>query len=214
MAFDSLSAISSRIWEELSGGWIFDDERLNIKLIQDKVHVARSKLIGEYLRKKMYVNTSFYQECCVDVVCELSCAEAPKNTKEYVVKLPTLIGAANHKGVKFLGTVDREISFEQRDSFEDFTYDIPFSGTPSPYFVLVDNNKAILRNLPTPYPKKLLFIGLFANPLSCDECDVNSSYPVPGGEFISDIETLVKSDLAGFLLQRKVDKIHNANPDN
>lgn len=210
MAFDSLFAISSRIWEEVQGGWIYDDERINLKLIQDKVHVARAKLMGEFFRKRLYIDTSYYQECCLDIKCENVC-DSPH--KEYVVELPQLIGTVGRKNIKFLGTVDRNISFENRDTFDDYTSSVPFSGKPQPFFVRV-GNKAVLNNLPTPNIKKLLFVALLSNPLDCNECKLDTPYPVPGGEFLADIEKLVMSDLAGLLLQRRVDKIHNANPNN
>jgi hypothetical protein len=209
MAYDSLHAISSRIWEEIQGGWIYDDERINLKLIRDKVNVARAKIMGEHFRKRLYVDTSYYQQCCLDVLCEQVC-KSPH--KEFIVKLPQLIGTVGRKNIKFLGTVDRKVSFENRDSFDDFTGSIPFSGNASPFFTRVDNF-AILKNLPTPSPKKLLLVAMLSNPLECDACDINSPYPVPGGEFISDIERMVMMDLSGFLVQRRIDKVHNANPD-
>jgi hypothetical protein len=214
MAFDSLHAISSRIWEEIQGGWIYDDERINLKLIRDKIHVARAKLLGEYMRKALAVNSAFYQQCCVDVKCEKLCADAPNAATELVVEIPALIGSVNHRGVKYLGTIDRKVSFERRDSFEDFTSHIPFSGPPSPYYVLLDNNKAIIKNAPTPNPKKMIVVALFNDPLACDECTIDGPYPVPGGEMIKDIEQMVMMDLSNFLLRRKIDKQHNANPDN
>lgn len=210
MAFDSLDAISSRIWEEIQGGWIYDDERVNLKLIRDKVHVARAKVVGEAFRKSLYLQSSFYQECCLDVTCERVC-DSPH--KEYRVELPQLIGSVGKKNIKYLGTVDRKIAFENRDSFTDNTADIPFNGGAKPFFVVVDNH-AVLQNMPTPNPKKLLLVALLSNPLECDECVVDGPYPVPGGEFISTIERHVMMDLSGFLVQRRIDKVHNANPDN
>jgi len=209
MGFDSLHAISSRIWEEIQGGWIYDDERINIKLIKDKVHVARAKVIGEYFRKRIYIDTSYYQQCCLDVICQSVC-DSPH--KEYVVKLPQLIGTVGRRNIKFLGTVDRQLSFENKDTFIDYTTSIPFSGDASPYFTRVDNF-AILNNLPTPNPKKLLLVALLSDPLDCGDCDEDSPYPIPGGEFLSDIERQVMMDLSGFLVQRRIDKVHNANPD-
>ena len=104
------------------------------------------------------------------------------------------------------------IKEENKDTFVDYTSSIPFSGNPSPSFTRVDNF-AVLKNLPTPNPKKLLLIALLSNPLECNECEEDSPYPVPGGEFLSDIERQVMMDLSGFLVQRRIDKIHNANPD-
>lgn len=208
--FDSLHAISSRIWEEVQGGWIYDDERINLKLIQDKIHVARAKLMGEYFRKKLYIDSSYYQECCITIDCDAVC-DSPYT--EYVAELPQLIGTVGRRNIKYLGTVDRKISFENRDTFDDFASAVPFNGGKQPYFVRV-GNKAIIKNLPTPNIKKVLLVALLSNPLECDDCKLDSAYPVPGGEFISDIEKLVMSELAALLLQRRVDKYHNANPEN
>jgi hypothetical protein len=214
MAFDSLHAISSRIWEEVQGGWIFDDERVNLKLIRDKIHVARAKILGETLRQNLFINSAFYQTCCVDVECELPCEGAPIESTELVAKLPALIGSVNHRGVKYLGTVDRTTSFERRNSFEDFTQSLPFSGCPAPFYVITDNNKAIIRNSPTPDLKKLIVVALFTDPLACNVCSIDDPYPVPGGEVIKDIEGMVMMDLSNFLVRRKIDKQHNANPNN
>ena len=132
--------------------------------------------------------------------------------KEYVVEIPQMIGSVGRKNIKYLGTVDRKISFENRDSFEDYTANLPFSGKPTPYFVRVENF-AVLYNLPTPNPKKLLVLGLFTNPFECN-CTKDGPYPIPGGEMLEDIHRRVMMDLSQFLVQRRIDKVHNANPDN
>ena len=207
--YDTLDAIASRIWEEIMGGWIVDDGRFNIILIKDKVHVARAKIVAEHLRNRIYIDASYYQECCLDVICRSVC-DSPH--KEYVVELPQMIGTVGRKNIKYLGTVDRKNSFENRDSFEDYTANLPFSGKPSPFFVRIDSF-AVLKNLPTPNPKKLIVVGLFSNPFECDDCTEDSKYPVPGGEMLEDIHRRVMMDLSQFLVQRRVDKIHNANPD-
>ena len=207
--FDSLHAIASRIWEEIMGGWIVDDSRFNLHLIEDKIHVARAKILGEKLKGKFYIDSSYYQECCIDVICRKVC-DSPHS--EYVVELPQMISSVGRKNIKYLGTVDRKISFSNRDSFEDFSSTLPFSGKPSPFFVRVDNF-AVLGNLPTPNPKKLIVIGLFSNPLECKECTKDGPYPLPGGDMLEDIHRRVMMDLSQFLVQRRIDKVHNANPD-
>lgn len=212
MAFDSLHAISSRIWEEIQGGWIFDDERVNVKLIRDLIHVYRANIIESLAQTKLSLSTAFYQECCVEIECREACSGAP--VKEEYIKLPSLIGTGAHS-IKYLGTVDRKISFERRESFSDYTASFPFKKTSkSPYFVLVNNNEAIIKNKPTASASKLIVLGLFSNPLACKgNCDLESPYPVPSTDVIKTIEEMVLKRLAAFMIQRRVDKQHNANPD-
>ena len=210
MAYDSLNAISSRIWEEVQGGWIYDDERVNVKMIRDLVQVTRAEYIEQLAMSKMSIPAAFYQECCVDVKCGSVCEGSPV-TEEYV-DLPSLLGMS--KPIKYLGTADRKLSFDKRETVEDFVSSLPFVSKPSPYYFLVDNNKAIIKNKPIASLKKMIVVGLFADPLSCKECDLDSPYPVPSAGILNAIEQNVLKRLAGFMIQRRIDKVHNANPDN
>lgn len=216
MSFNSINAIASRIFNEIEGGWIYDNSRINIRMLEDKVHATRAKLLGERYGKKIgAIPGQYYALCCIDFVCVDACDNPESGVKILRATIPPLIGSIGRKAIRYIGTVDRKTSFEWRSSYEanDYTSFLPFASTRKDPYVLITGDKADLYNPPTYNLKKAVIIGIFGDPTACGDCeDKDKRYNIPE-DHISDIEKYVKADIAGLLLQRRVDKINNANPD-
>jgi hypothetical protein len=211
MGFWSLEATASRIMNEMES--VFDDPRLNYKLVKDKVLVSRAAVLTKYLSNYPgEIPGQYYNECCIPITCEPICEGAPISINR--AKLPSTPGMLGKRAYVFVGTVDGKVSFDHRNSvvndYEDYTPIGTYDASKDPYYVLVGNT-ADLYNLPTPNMKTLLVRGVFSDPLSC-KCPEDRIF-VPE-DHIDEIEQFIKKDLASFLIQRRIDKMNNANTDN
>jgi hypothetical protein len=207
--FYSLEAVTSRIWHELEGGWIYDDSRFHREIVRDKVLTARADLLAEYFAKGGVIHPQHYSECCFDIECRNVC-DSP--IQEQTIPAPPIIGGLlAFRSIKYLGSADRRIPFEQRQSFQDVGGSYLLSGTPPkrPYFVHLQN-RFHLYDVPAGMTTVRL-VAIFANPLECNCSESDIFVPV---DYLDKIEKKVKLDLSGFLLQRKIDKRNNAVPEN
>ncbi len=59
MSFQSLEAVTSRLMNDLIA--VYDDTRLNRKMIRDKVLVARANILSKYLRQNLQVVRYYLQ---------------------------------------------------------------------------------------------------------------------------------------------------------
>lgn len=212
MSFQSLEAVVSRLMGESKA--VYDDSRLNKRLIRSKVLVARAGILSKYLRQQLgTIPGQYYNECCFEVKCEPVCPGAPINV--YRGKIPAILGQLGKKGIKYLGTVDGKHPFEQKDSSSedksDYTKSLGFTcSTNAPYYVLT-GNKATVYDRPTIDNSILLIKGIFEDPYACG-CPEDEIF-IPA-DHIDEIEQQIKYDLSSYLLQRKIDKMNNANTDN
>lgn len=210
MSFQSLKAVASRLLNEMMA--VYDDTRLNRSLVIDKVLVARANILSKYLARHLgSIPGQYYNECCFDVQCEPICPGAPVTV--YRGKIPSVLAQLGKKAIRYLGTVDGKHAFEWKDDAsqvaEDYTL---FSGCNSnnPYFVLT-GDKATVYNRPTVNNTTLYIKGVFVDPYACG-CKEEDIF-VPA-DHIDEIEQQIKIDLATYLIQRKIDKMNNAESDN
>jgi hypothetical protein len=209
MSYQSLSAVVSRLMNDLL--FVHDDTRLNRRMVQDKVLVARANILSKYLRQQMgKIPGQYYNRCCFEVQCEPVCPGAPINVIRG--KIPALLGQLGKRALMYLGTVDGKTSFEWRDepTTEMVSYAKFGCDSKNPYFVLV-GQKAEVYDLPTVDTKMLMVIGVFEDPFACG-CPEDDIF-IPA-DHIDEVEQHVKMDLATFLIQRRLDKINNTNSDN
>ena len=76
MSFQSLEAVTSRLMNDLIA--VYDDTRLNRKIVRDKVLVARANVLSKYLRQNLgSIAGQYYNQCCFEVNCEPVCPGAP-----------------------------------------------------------------------------------------------------------------------------------------
>ena len=206
----SLAATVSRIWNEIEGGYIYDDSRLNPTLIRGKVLVERAKLLTTlYMSYPFAIPDLYYQRCCFDIVCKQVC-DSPM--VETVATIPNIIGALGARSIKYVGGADGKSPYERTNGFGNTgSYSIFAKKKKASYHIL-GHNTAIFENLPEGV-KKGMIIGLFADPFACECLEDENSIYIPA-DHVSDIEKAVKLELSGFLLQRKIDKRNNANSDN
>ena len=209
MSFQSLEAVTSRLMNDLIA--VYDDTRLNRKMVRDKILVARANILSKYLRQHLgSIPGQYYNQCCFDVKCEPVCAGAPINVIRG--KIPALLGQLGKRSLKYLGTIDGKSPFEWRDeaSTEFESYAQFGCDKKNPYFVLV-GQKAEVYDLPTVDTKILMVRGVFEDPFVCG-CPEDEIF-VPA-DHIDEIEQHIKVDLATYLIQRKIDKMNNTNSDN
>ena len=188
---------------------MFDDSRFHREIVRDKVLTARASVLADYFAKQGMIHPQHYSECCFEIECKTVC-DSPY--QEQVVPAPPLVGgllASN--AIKFFGSVDRQIAFEQRTSFQAAKGSYLGIGyiTPRPYFVHLQDNFHLF-NVPNGMTT-VRIVAIFADPLACKCKESDIFVPV---DFLDKIEQRVKLDLSGFLLQRKIDKRNNNAPDN
>lgn len=211
MGFESIKATVSRIWNEIEGGWIYDDSRLNRTLVRDKVLVIRAELLGQLFKTTLgQMPLIYYQSCCFDIHCEPFCAGSPLTV--WRGKIPSTIGMGGKAAIRYLGTVDFQQAFEQRFVVSANKGDYSLFGTysqPQPYYLL-EGNQVTVYDAPAGVTKLVVQL-VAANPFECPECEEENVY-VPA-DHLQEIEKRVKLDLSGFLIQRKIDKRNNTNAD-
>lgn len=212
MSFQSLKAVTSSIWNDMEGGLGTDDTRINQRMVRDRVLKKRANLLGRLLSRYIgNIPGGYFNTCCLP----LSCEEVCPGSKERVwrVQLPPLVGQLGKRSVRYLGTVDGKQSFEWLDEppTDNRASYVPFDITANQPSYVVYGTTAELFNKPTRTLKMLRFVGVIADPFFCNKCEDDIMIPI---DHISDIEKEVKLDLANFLVQRKVDKMNNNNPDN
>lgn len=207
MAFERLDAVVSRIWNELDGGWLFDDSRLSPILIRDKVLVERAKMLNDlYLSWAGPLPMQYYNECCLDIEC-LPVCDSPVSSE--VAMLPSQIISSN--GIRYIGSPDYSRSFSRSQTItqKQESYLLAPAKKKDATYIL-GQDKITFFDLPAGITK-VLVVALWADPLACKCKDDQIFIPA---EKISDLEKAVKLELSGFLLQRKVDKRNNTQADN
>ena len=210
MGFESLRATASRILNDLEGE--YDDTRINYILVRDKVLVARASVIMKmYSKYPGQLPGQLYNECCFEVNCEPVCEGAPVEVIRGMLPSSPL-ATLGKRAISYLGSADYQVSFEWRNQHNTSLKSyIPF-GTEEedPYYVL-SGQEVTVYNRPTENMTNFLIRAIFANPYACKCPDDKIFVPV---DMIDQIEQQVKYDLASFLLQRRMDKMNNANADN
>lgn len=207
MAFERLDAVVSRIWNELDGGWLFDDSRLSPILIRDKVLVERAKLINDmFMSWPGPLPMQYFNECCLEIECKQVC-DSPVSSE--VAMLPSQI--ITHRGIRYVGSPDYMKPFSKAQSFaqNDENYLLAPAKKKDPTYI-EGQDKLTFFDLPVG-TNKILVIALWSDPLACGCKDDQIFIP---SEKISELEKMVKLELSGFLLQRKVDKRNNTQADN
>jgi len=208
MSFLSLDAVTSRLMNDLVV--VYDDSRLNKRLVRDKILVARSNILSKYLVRSIgNIDGSYFNTCCFEVQCEPVCKGAPITVLRG--KIPAVLGQLGKRGIKYLGTVDGKTPFERRDeAYSEMESYVPVGcGKKDAYYNLV-GNKASVYNTPTDNTSMLMITAVFADPLACG-CEEEEVF-VPA-DHIDEIEQQIKIDLSTFLMQRRIDKMNNVNSD-
>ena len=208
MSFQSLEAVTSRLMNDLIA--VYDDTRLNRRMVRDKVLVSRANVLSKYLRQNIgNIPGQYYNQCCFSVECQPVCAGAPVTVIRG--KIPSLLAQLGKRALKYLGTADGKYAFEWRDEaytdYEDYSM---FGSRKNPYFVLIGSTVEVY-DLPTINTENLLIRGIFSDPYACG-C-VEDEIFVPA-DHIDEIEQQIKVDLSTFLIQRRIDKMNNTNSDN
>ena len=210
MSFQSLKAVASRLLNEMMA--VYDDTRLNRSLVIDKILVARADILAKYLARHMgAIPGQYYNECCFEIACEPVCPGSPVTV--WRGKIPEVLAQLGKRAIRYLGTVDGKHAFEWKDDAsqvgEDYTMFVGCNKN-NPYFTLT-GNKATVYNRPTINNTILYIKGVFADPYACG-CPEDDIF-VPA-DHIDEIEQHIKVDLSTFLIQRKIDKMNNAQTDN
>lgn len=208
VGFWTLEATTSRLMNEMMA--VFDDTRLNKRLVQDKILVARAAVLSDFLMQwRGNLPPQYINECCVDIICEPVCPGSPILRTR--AKLPSVPGKIGFRAYRYVGTVDGKISFRYSETAEEVNDYVTVGTKPkSPYYTLVGRT-ADLYNLPVEGMKKLYVKGMFSDPFAC-ECPEDQIFVAE--DHIDRIEQYIKKDLATFLIQRKIDKLNNAQTDN
>lgn len=189
---------------------VYDDPRLNKRLVRDKVLVARASVLAKYLMRNIgKIDGSYYNKCCFDVKCEPVCPGAPINVLRG--KIPAILGTLGTRAIKYIGTVDGKVSFERKDEqLTDLVDYVPYGcSKKNPYYVLT-GNKVDVFDVPTDNTTILMITAVFADPFACG-CPEDEIF-VPA-DHIDEIEQQIKIDLSTFLMQRRIDKMNNTNTD-
>jgi hypothetical protein len=189
---------------------IYDDARLNKRLVRDKVLVARANILSKYLSKQLgSIDGSYYNQCCFEVSCQPVCPGAPVTVLRGTI--PAVLGQLGKRAIKYLGTVDGKTPFERRDeSYTDMKSYVPMGcGGKDPYYNLT-GAKVDVFDPPTDNTTNLMIRAVFADPFACG-CPEDDIF-VPA-DHIDEIEQQIKIDLSTFLMQRRIDKMNNANSD-
>ena len=209
MSFESLRATTSRVLNDLQG--VYDDTRINYLMLRDKILVARASVIlKNYARYPGKLPGQLYNKCCFEVSCQPVCKGSPIVTERG--KIPSVLSSLGKKAIRYLGSVDGKVSFnwQDEDSTNFASYVVVGSKEEKPYFTLISNEVEVY-NKPTENMTNFMIVGVFANPKACDCSDDEIFVPE---DLIDQIEQQVKVDLSTFLIQRKWDKMNNANADN
>ena len=208
MSFQSLDAVTSRLMNDLEQ--VYDDARLNKRLVRDKVLVARANILSKYLARQLgSIDGSYYNQCCFTVSCQPVCPGAPVTVLRG--KIPAILGQLGKRAIKYLGTADGKTPFERRDeSYTEMESYVPNScGKTDPYYNLI-GDKVDVFDPPTTNTTILMIRAVFADPYACG-CPGDDIF-VPA-DHIDEIEQQIKIDLSTFLLQRRIDKMNNSNSD-
>jgi hypothetical protein len=214
MGYESVDAVVSRLMNDMIA--VYDDTRLNKRLVTGKVMVARANVLSKYLRQHLgTIPGQYYNECCFDVKCEPICPGAP--ILVYRGTIPNILGQLGRKGIKYLGTIDGKNNFDWRDEtsnnfldYSTFVLTRPAEGTKNPWFTLT-GNKVTVYDRPTDDMTTFYIRGIFSDPFACN-CPTDSIF-IPE-DHIDEVEQQIKIDLSTFLMQRRIDKYNNANSDN
>lgn len=204
----SIDAVVSRIWNEIEGGYVIDDSRINIELVKDKVWVARANLLNEmYFSRNIAVPSMYYQECCFDIECVSVCSPF---VKELEATIPALANGSAEKAIKFVGSDDLKMYFGYTQSImQTANYTLVNAGRMNPTFTVLNMNRLRFKNVP-PGMKKGRINAVFSNPFAC-KCEDATSDIVIGSDMLQKLEATVKLELGNFILNRKIDKRNNTS---
>jgi hypothetical protein len=111
----TLAQIGYDILEMVTNYRITDDERVPIELIYEKIHDERAKMLEDYVKKHSNIPPDLYCPLkCVNIECrDIECNGIKTGDKEYYAVLENLDLTVNEYAIKFLGTIDRKISFRK-----------------------------------------------------------------------------------------------------
>ncbi len=210
MSFLSLSAVVSRVWNELNTGYTTDDSRFNTSIIQDEILAVRAKLIAERFKIEP-IPAIYNQRCCVDLACRPVC-NSP--VSEWTADIPDLLGTLGIKGLSYVGSPDGDKKIEYKPyqvvNTKNSSYlPYPKNKVDNPFFTVVGNELTVF-NKPTGLTK-LMLIGVFANPYHCN-CDIEGEMIIPA-DHITDLVKGVIFSLSGYILDKKLDKRNDTNPE-
>lgn len=195
----SLEAITDRIVQSLEGHWVVKDGRLKPDLVRDEIIKIRAALLKE-MSLQGTLDDMYQQRCCVEVRCEQVC-DSP--VKEFRATIPETITG----GLVYVGSPDGKNAFLASDGMLYVPY-TRFLKKRTTYRVL-NITTLILDEIPHGL-KKIMVQGIFANPYDCECLDTDRFVPA---ELLPEITKRVELNLANFLIERKVDKRNNQNPD-
>lgn len=183
----ALHEIASRIQLHLEAGMPSDDSWMpNIDAIKDKVLVHRANMISKVAMKLPIIpDQYYYKKCCIELKCrEIACGDVKSGKQEWYFDVPSLIGLAGKRAVKFVGSEDYTISMEWRTSPKDIHENSGLYGTTTTPYFIIRNGEAIVYKKPNGL-KLLCYELLVDNPeISCDE---NDDFPMPA-DHLKEIE--------------------------
>lgn len=209
----TLAEIGFSIRNQAKGYFSSDDERIDIEFVYKMVKQVRSTLIKERYKELGAIDELMYQNIsCLEIQCEeIICNCVPSGEYQYWIDLPILEDI--YGNIKYLGTADMRTKFTEK-TFNGFQYitSSPYTGM-SPVFTRVQN-KAYLKNLPTPDMKFITLVGLLADPLNggCYLLDENNDFPL-SQNMIQQLELICLKQLMSTLQQQPDTKNNASNVD-
>ena len=178
----NFNEIAYSIRNQVKGYFSTDDERIDIELIYKMMANVRSLLIKEDYKLNKRVAEDYYQECpCLEIQCgKIECAGISIKSDTFYIELPDIEDVTG--AIKYLGTADLAIPFTQK-TYQGLIYNDGNKYTSNiPIYTTIDN-KAILKNLPTPNMKYINLVAVFEDPNGCaNKCYQNAeemAYPTP-----------------------------------
>ena len=210
MSFESLSALTSRVWNEVNLGYTYDDSRFNVTIVRDEILTMRAKLIAE-VYKSVSIPAIYYQRCCVQLSCKPVC-NSP--ISEWTADIPSLLGTLGARGLSYVGSPDGSNPIEYKPyvvaNLKNSSYlPYPKQQEATPFFTVMKDELTVF-NKPAGLTN-LAIIGVFANPYHC-ECELDSDILIPA-DHIPDLIKAVLFSLSGYLIEKKIDKRNNTTPD-
>lgn len=188
----TLRQISSKIMNQVRGGFQVDDNRIDWDLIHDEVHKQRAVAMWEDFQLNKKIDDLFYQPIrCLEVKCRpLICNGIDSGDKEQYVVLPRIMLLNQEPLIKYFGTNDFRNPFSYRalHGFINDTADL-YGGKDALYTRIGD--EALVKRLPTCETKFLGLIAVLDNPVvtGCIELSLDEEYPLPG-RLVSRVEQL------------------------
>lgn len=206
---NSLAAITDRVFQQLEGGFVSDDSRLNIDLVRDKVLSVWAKAIErKYGSWVGALPDQLYQRCCIELECAEICGSGLARLSGVI---PKLFGMLGSKNLRFVGTVDGTAYERRKSSGKRFELYQPFAQVRPSYRIIGDNIE--LHDAPMGLGV-IVVEGVFIDPAMCPPCREDDQIFLPLPDIHDDIEIKVMQELQQIWMMRKVDTRNDAKPNN